>query len=215
VAEFQRLFLQLWTAEAAQQVWEENNFPPLHNVGHTLVRVVASTGGGQDYTIYKAYLAALELAQQRIWVTQAYFTPTDAFLEALQAAARRGVDVRILLPGVSDQPVVRYAAHARYTALLKAGVQLYERDDRILHAKTAVIDGIWSTVGSSNWDYLSFVHNDEANAVLLGRECGQQMEALFQQDLRQARSITLQQWQTRPLRERVMETLSLLFQYWF
>jgi cardiolipin synthase A/B len=125
------------------------------------------------------------------------------------------VDVRILLPGVSDQPMVRYAARARYTALLKAGVKLYERDDRILHAKTAVIDGIWSTVGSSNWDYLSFVHNDEANAVILGRDFGQQMEDLFQQDLQHARFITLRQWQARPLGERFMGTLSLLFQYWF
>ena len=136
-------------------------------------------------------------------------------MEALQAAAQRGVDVRILLPGVSDHPSVGYAAHARYTALLKAGVKLYERDDRILHAKTAVIDGIWSTVGSSNWDYLSFVHNDEANAVILGREFGQQMEDLLQQDLRHARFITLRQWQARSLEERFMETLSLLFQYWF
>jgi cardiolipin synthase len=121
VAEFQQLFLQNWTQGEPQQVWTENNFPLLSNVGPTLVRVVASASGGQDYTIYKASLAALGLAQQRIWVTQAYFTPTDAFMEALQAAAHRGVDVRILLPGVSDHPSVVYAAHAHYTALLKAG----------------------------------------------------------------------------------------------
>ena len=84
----------------------------------------------------------------------------------------------------------------------------------MLHAKTAVIDGLWSTVGSSNWGYLSFVHNHEANAVILGWEFGQQMEALFQHDLRQERHITLQQWQARPFGARVLETLSLLFQYW-
>ena len=85
----------------------------------------------------------------------------------------------------------------------------------MLHAKTAVIDGMWSTVGSSNLDYLSFVHDDEANAVIVGRDFGQQMEDLFQLDLSHARSIELEEWNRRSIRERLKERFFSLFKYWF
>jgi cardiolipin synthase len=213
VAEFQRLFLRIW-AEEEENGLAEHNFPPLKNVGDELVRVVASTGGDDEYSIYKAYLAAISLARERIWVTQAYFTPNDEFIDALKDAARRGVDVRILLPGFSDHKMVLYASRAHYTELLKAGIKLYERKDRLLHAKTAVIDGLWSTVGSSNLDYFSFLHNNEANAVILGQNLGRQMEQLFQLDLSHAQSIELEKWKKRPPWERLMEKFSVLFKYW-
>ncbi len=111
--------------------------------------------------------------------------------------------------------MVLYAPHAHYTELLKAGVKLYDRNDRLLHAKTPVIDGLWSTVGSSNLDYLSFLHNNEANAVILGEDFGRQMEGLFQSDLGHADIIDLKVWEKRPLWERFMEKFSSLFKYWF
>ena len=214
VAEFQKLFLRIW-AEEEKDGMAEHYFPPLQNVGHELVRVVASTGGEDEYSIYKAYLAAISLARERIWVTQAYFTPNDEFIDALKDAARRWVDVRILLPGFSDHKMVLYASRAHYTELLKAGIKLYERKDRLLHAKTAVIDGLWSTVGSSNLDYFSFLRNNEANAVILGQDFGRQMEDLFQSDLSHAQSIELEKWKKRPPWERLMEKFSVLFKYWF
>jgi cardiolipin synthase len=214
VAEFQKLFLRIW-AEEEENGLAEHNFPPLQNVGHELVRVVASTGGEDEYSIYKAYLAAISLARERIWVTQAYFTPNDEFIDALKDAARRRVDVRILLPGFSDHKMVLYASRAHYTELLKAGIKLYERKDRLLHAKTAVIDGLWSTVGSSNLDYFSFLRNNEANAVILGQNFGRQMEDLFQSDLTHAQSIDLEKWKKRPPWERLREKFSVLFKYWF
>jgi cardiolipin synthase len=215
VAEFQKLFLRLWAqGKEKGDNHIEHNFPPLSEVGHDLVRVVASAGGKDEYSIYKAYLSAISLAQWRIWVTQAYFSPNDQFISALKDAARRGVDVRIILPGFTDSRFVLYTSRAHYTELLEAGVKLYERDDRMLHAKTAVIDGLWSTVGSSNLDYLSFVHDNEANAVIVGRDFGRQMEDLFRVDLSHARPIELEKWNRRSPWERMKERFFSLFKYW-
>ena len=222
VAEFQKLFLATW-AESDQKTAldRHDNFPPLDEAGAELVRVVPNIGGpdisdnnNNQYDIYATYLAAIKQAQQRLWITQAYFTPDQTLLEALQQAARRGVDVRILLPGFTDAALVIHASRANYTALLEAGVKLYEREDALLHAKTAVIDGVWSTVGSSNFDYRSFLHNNEANAVILGQAFGQQMEALFLQDLQHSRRIRLREWEQRPLWLRAKERFSSLFDYW-
>ena len=215
VAEFQKLFLQTWAQGEEKDNHTEQAPPPLNNVDDDLVRVVASTGGKDEYSIYKTYLNAILLARWRIWVTQAYFSPNDQFISALEDAARRGVDVRIILPGFTDSRFILYTSRAHYTKLLEAGVKLYERDDRLVHAKTAVIDGMWSTVGSSNLDYLSFVHDNEANAVIVGRDFGQQMENLFQHDLSHAQSIELEKWKQRSIRERMNERFFSLFKYWF
>jgi len=213
-AEFQKLFLRTWAESGEPASSNTVNFPPLEKAGEDLVRVVASDGGENEYDIYKAYLAAIALARDRIWVTQAYFSPDDQFLATLKDASRRGVDVRILLPGFTDSRILFHGSRANYTELLKAGVKLYERTDALLHAKTAVIDGMWSTVGSSNLDYRSFLHNNEVNAVILGRQFGRQMEDLFQVDQGRAHAITLQEWERRPLWERLNERFSSLFEYW-
>lgn len=214
VAEFQKLFLRTW-AESGQSASPNTvDFPPLDKAGEELVRVVASTGGENEYDIYKAYLAAIALARDHIWVTQGYFAPDDQFIATLKEASRRGVDVRILLPGFTDSRILFYGSRAHYTELLKAGIKLYERSDALLHAKTAVIDGMWSTVGSSNLDYRSFLHNNEVNAVILGRKFGQQMEHLFQVDQGRAQAITLAEWERRSLWERLNEQFSSLFEYW-
>jgi cardiolipin synthase len=214
VADFQKLFLQIWAKGEEKGNNAEQDFPPLSNVGRDLVRLVSSTGGKDEYRIYKAYLSAISLARWRIWVTQAYFSPNDQFLSALKDAAQRGVDVRILMPGFTDSRFILYTSRAHYTELLKAGVKLYELDDRMLHAKTAVIDGLWSTVGSSNLDYLSFLHDDEANAVIMGSDFGQQMEDLFQLDLSHAQLIDLGKWKRRSVLERMKEKFFSLFRYW-
>src|SRR5690606_36791712 len=98
-------------------------------------------------------------------------------------AAQRGVDVRLILPSRSDSSLVYHAGRAKYRRLLKAGVRIFERQDVLLHSKTAVIDGVWSTVGSANLDWRSFADNDEVNAVVIGREFGEQMVEVFENDL--------------------------------
>jgi cardiolipin synthase len=135
-------------------------------------------------------------------------------LEALMQAAQRGVDVRIILPEHTDHGVVRQAARWHYTRLLKTGVKLYERAATVLHAKAAVIDGVWSTVGSTNLELWSFVSNDEINAVVLGRTFAKDMERAFQDDLEDSNEVLLGEWTRRPLFDRAKEFFFHLFRYW-
>jgi cardiolipin synthase A/B len=223
VAAFERLFQRAWAEErgASDETREDGGDQGAPRViqasldrGNDLVRIVASDGGDDRYEIYEAYLAAIAHAQRRIWVTQAYFVPNREMRSALKRAAQRGVDVRILVPGVSDVQIALNASRAQYESLLRGGVRIYERDDAMVHAKTAVVDGVWSTVGSSNLDMQSFLHNDEANAVIIGRRFGRQMEDLFRRDMQHAREIDAEAWRHRPFTRKVVEQLASLFQYW-
>jgi cardiolipin synthase len=131
-------------------------------------------------------------------------------LQALVDAARRGVDVKLLLPSRSDSALVFNAGRAHYQTLLEGGVKIYERNGAVLHAKTAVIDGVWSTVGSTNLDWRSFRDNDEINAVILGREFAQQMGVMFNQDLDASRQIELHAWNQRSAGSRLKEWMAQL-----
>ena len=123
--------------------------------------------------------------------------PDPQLLKSLKTAAERGVDVRLVLPGRSDSALVFHAGRSHYTSLLDSGVKLYERNGAVLHAKTAVIDGVWSTVGSTNLDWRSFLDNDEVNAVVLGREFGQQMQAAFAADMAASQLVDARAWLLR------------------
>jgi cardiolipin synthase len=140
--------------------------------------------------------------------------PDEQTVEALRSAAQRGVDVKIILPGVSDEGIVFYAGRSHYARLLKSGVKLYEVRESMLHAKTAVIDGVWSTVGSTNMDLWSFLRNDEVNAIILGRDFVTKMEDMFQEDLEESKQIHLEKWRKRPINERVREWFSRLLAHW-
>jgi cardiolipin synthase len=140
--------------------------------------------------------------------------PDEQTLKALTEAARRGVDVKIILPGTSDEGMVFYAGRSHYTHLLKSGVKVYEHRTAMLHAKTAVIDGVWSTVGSTNMDLWSFLRNDEVNAIILGKDFATEMEEMFEKDLEQSNQIYLDQWKKRSLGKRVKEWFTRLLAHW-
>jgi cardiolipin synthase len=176
--------------------------------------VVGSTPGQENRITYIMYVSAFIDAENFIHLTNSYFVPDRQTVKALTNAARRGVDVKIILPGISDEATVLYAGRSHYTHLLKKGVKLYEHRDAMLHAKTAVIDGIWSTVGSTNMDLWSFLRNDEVNVVILGRNFATEMEAMFNKDIAESNQIHLEQWKKRPLIGRVKEWLARLLQYW-
>ncbi len=216
VAEFQQLFISLWNEQDDHEITSADGyFPKLERHGNDLVQIVDSMGGDDEVRIYDVIHAVVRNAKQRIWITQAYFSPADGLVQDLIDAAQRGVDVRMILPGFSDAPIVMYAARANYEDLLESGVKIYERTDTVLHAKTMTVDGIWSTVGSSNFDYRSFLHNNEANAVIMSPEFAGKMQDLFDYDLKRCEQMTLAKWRDRPWSSRVKEQFSKLFRYWF
>ncbi len=214
VAEFQKLFLEMWSSRDGRAVLRPDYFPPLEKKGDDIVRVISSSPEQRVPNIYAAYLSSIMHAKKSILVTQAYFLPGDDILWALARSAGEGVDVKIILPSVSDFWMPLYAGRYNYSKLLKAGVGLYERRGALLHSKTAVIDGIWSTVGSSNLDTLSFLHSAEVNAVVLGLEFARKMEKLFDADLAESDEILPEQWEKRPLSDRFLEWFAHLFRYW-
>jgi cardiolipin synthase len=135
-------------------------------------------------------------------------------VRALRNAARRGVDVKLVLPSVIDHSLVYYAGRSYYNSLLESGVKIYERRGSILHAKTAVIDRVWSTIGSTNMDLWSFLRNEEVNAIILGADFAEEMETLFVKDLENSDEITLEEWKERPFSDRLYEGFSRLLRYW-
>ncbi len=214
VAAFQQLFVDLW--EQLDEPVGDLYAPPARRLdrGDTLVRVLASVGGDDELSeIWIAYQAAAKVAADRIWITQSYFAPDEELMAAITEAAARGVDVRILVAGFSDSDLLLNASRAYYGDLLEAGISVFESQEHILHAKTMVVDGYWSTVGSSNLDYLSFLHNHEANAVILGAKFAAQLEDAYLADLENAVQIDAEQWRRRSLWQRAKELASYFVRY--
>ena len=208
VADLQRLFFRHWQEQGGPALAPREYDPKPVAADHQVVRVIGSTPDQQPPYYYVTLLSAIRTAESRIWLTEAYFVPTHQELEDLVHAAKRGVDVQILLPSRSDSDAALNVGRSHYDDLLEAGVKIYEYQRGNLHCKTAVIDGVWSAIGSSNFDPRSVIYNDEVDAVILGRETGAQMEAMFKADLMRAKEITLAAWRDRPFDEKVREMLS-------
>ncbi|MYM83309.1 cardiolipin synthase [Duganella sp. FT50W] len=213
VQAFQWLFIRQWTKADQSDLREADYFPKPVIAGDKVVRVLGSEPDGH-FEIYKAYALALQEAKKSIHLTVAYFVPDRQTVDALKAAARRGVDVKLVVPGVSDVGMVAYAGHSFYDELLAAGVHIYQLKLAVLHAKTAVIDGKWSTVGSTNIDMRSFLHNSEVNVIVMGEAFGTEMEKAFQEDLRDSTQVTLESWRKRPLSNRMKEWSARFMNYW-
>lgn len=210
---FQWLFVRQWATQDRTDLPEAEYFPQQVIAGDKVVRVLASDPGGQ-FEIFKAYSLAIQEAKKSIHLTSAYFVPDRQTIDSLIAAAKRGVDVKIVLPGVSDSGLVFHASHSLYDELLSNGIKIYHLKLAVLHAKTAVIDGTWSTVGSTNIDMRSFLHNSELNVVVLGAAFGNEMEKAFQEDMRDSKQITLADWRNRPFTDRMKEWAARMMNYW-
>jgi cardiolipin synthase len=214
VAELQKLFLDMWKSQSGPALPKGKYFPELEKEGNSIVQVVASTPQEPNRSIYTMYMSAIMNAQKSIHIANAYLVPGNRMLKSLADAAQRGVDVKIILPSSSDFWMVFYAGRFNYSYLLKSGVKLYELHGAVLHSKTAVIDGVWSTVGSSNLDSRSFLHDAEVNVVILGRDFADAMEAMFGSDLAGSQEILPEEWEERPYRDRIKEWTAQLFRYW-
>jgi cardiolipin synthase len=203
----------VWEREKKEKLSEAELLPQQKPIGSLAMRAIEGTTDQGINPLYVTFISAIASAESEIHITMAYFVPDRQLLDELKAAARRGVDVKLVLPSRTDGWVVFHAGRSFYDELLEAGVKIYERKNRLLHSKYAVVDGVWSTVGSSNMDWRSLLHNLELNAVVLGPEFGARMEALFQKDVANSTEITRESWAARPLPDRLREAAARSWAY--
>ncbi|HET9976929.1 MAG TPA: phospholipase D-like domain-containing protein [Burkholderiaceae bacterium] len=182
--------------------------------GERIVKLLASDPRDEVNRIYTTLLGAVEASRRSVFLTMAYFAPGEDFVAALCRAAKRGVKVELVLPGRSDFALILHAGRSYYAQMLECGIKLYEMERAVMHSKTAVIDGVFSTVGSSNLDWRSLVSNNEVNAIVLGEDFGAQLEALFVKDRSASVAIEADQWRRRGLRQRALELMGRAAERW-
>lgn len=210
VAEVQKLFLAHWDTQ--QTIDQAYFFPAIDNKGKELVRVIGSAPAKGMPLYYATLVSAIQHAEKEIYLSSAYFVPTHDQKTMLIAAAKRGVDVHLLLPGISDSAVAIRVQHSHYEDLLENNIHIYESNAEILHAKTVTMDGVWSVVGSSNFDYRSAASNHEIDIVVLGTTTAAALKQKFKQDVQKAKPIDLATFKQRPLLEKIKEKFYRVFQ---
>ena len=212
VAHMQAAFMDNWMKVSGTVRDGEAYFPVIEANGpHTAQMFQSSSQGGAE-SMHLMYLLSVAAAKESIDLAMAYFVPDEIALEALVAALRRGVRVRIIMPGpITDANLVRRASRALWGSILEAGAELYEYEPTMYHCKVLVVDGLWVSVGSTNFDARSFRLNDEANLNIYDREFALRQIADFENDLKRSRRITYEEWANRPWTEKAWERLWALF----
>ena len=209
VAEIQRLFFHTWRGQGGDPMpmrgGPERGPPRPAIQGRETLRIDGSAPGERRPLYNMAMAAAIGASRRRILLATGYFIPTAGEVRLLAQAARRGIAVDLMLPGYSDVPSAVHAARGLYGRLLRAGVRIHEVHRGMLHAKVATIDGVWTAIGSSNFDRRSLYFNNEIDAIVLGRETAGAVEAMLRAEIGRSVHVTLRDWQTRPLRERARE----------
>ena len=214
VAELQQLFFNTWKRQNGDPVAAANYFPVLRREGVQTIRIIGSAPGEERPLYYLSLERAVRAATNRIWLSTGYFVPPHQEREDLARAARRGVDLKLIVPSHSDVEAAVSAGRAAYGDLLEAGAHIFEMQNAVLHSKLATVDGVWTAIGSSNLDRRSVVFNNEVDAIILGAATASQVEALLQQDVAASVAVTLQAWRNRPIGERLDELEARLWEYW-
>lgn len=210
VAELQRLFMDHW--DQTQPIDQTSFYPNIGNKGNELVRVMGSAPTKGLPLYYVTLVSAIENAENEIILSSAYFVPTPEQKKQLINAAKRGVQVNLCLPGISDSSLAMLVQHSHYEDLLESGINIFEMDDQVLHAKTVSIDGVWSVIGSSNFDYRSASTNQEVDVVVLGKETSTELKNKFNQDTVNAKKIELSAFKKRPFIQKIKEKFYRIFQ---
>jgi cardiolipin synthase A/B len=211
VASLQAAFQEHWVKTFGEALGGTGQFPALTKAGDLNAQVILSRSFSMA-PIPLLQAVAFSAAEKRIWITNAYCTPTDDQVDLLVKAVKRHVDVKLILPGKNDdQPLTKSAGRAAYGRMLEGGVKIFEYQPTMIHEKSMVIDGLFSLVGSSNLDARSSEINEELDVAVYDRNFGQTMEGVFEGDLRHSVEYTLQQFQHRTLWERTTEWLMLPF----
>jgi cardiolipin synthase len=204
VGQMQAVFNDNWTKATGVVLDGPDYFPPLKAEGAIPAQMFSSSPTGGSESMHLMYLMAITAARRRIDLSSAYFVPDELAVKALVAAARRGVAVRIIVPGkIIDSDIVRAASRERWGELLKAGIRIAEYQPTMYHVKALVVDTLLVSVGSTNFDNRSFSLNDEANLNVLDAGFARQQEAVFEDDWRHARPVTLTRWEQRPVLDKL------------
>ena len=214
VRELQRVFLVDWARQRDRAMDFGRYLEQPKRLGATMVQVLTNHRRRWRGRIRAAYLHAWKRASGTIYIENAYFLPDRGLIRTLGNAARRGVDVRVIVPSRMDVQAVYYASRAVFGALLRRGVRIYEWQGEMLHAKTCVVDAVWATIGSANLDPRSRYHNREANVAVFDHRVGTEMVRAFHEDLQRSREVVPAEWQRRGLWTRVLERLLYYFKYW-
>jgi cardiolipin synthase A/B len=212
VAQLQGVMLDNWSKATGKVLHGPDYFPPLANVGEEKAQVFASSPNGGSESMLMMYLIAITAATRSIDLSSAYFVPDDITRRALIAAVRRGVKVRIITPGqYIDAETVRRASRGMWGDLLAAGVEMYEYQPTMYHCKVMIVDGLMTSVGSTNFDVRSFRLNDEANLNVYDAAFAKRQTKNFEADMAHSRRITHAQWLARPASEKIAEHTLALF----
>ena len=212
VPQMQAAFVDNWTKVSGQTLHGDDYFPESAPAGELFAQLFKSSKDGGSESTHLMYLMSIAAAAKTIDLSMAYFVPDDLATEALVAALKRGVRVRIVMPGTkTDAALVRGASRAKWGPILQAGAELYEYQPTMYHCKVLVVDGVWTSVGSTNFDNRSFRLNDEANLNILDREFAARQLIDFEADLKKSRRITYDEWASRPVHEKAWEHFLGLF----
>jgi cardiolipin synthase A/B len=211
VAQMQAAFVDNWVKVSGAVLDGPEYFPAIPETGTELAQVFKSSRDGGSESMHLMYLLSTVAATRSIDLAMAYFVPDDLAQDALLDALHRGVKIRMILPGpITDTEVLRKASHEKWGTLLQAGAEIYEFQPTMFHCKVLVVDGLWSSVGSTNFDNRSFRLNDEANLNVYSREFAERQIAVFNDDLKRSRRISYAEWRNRPLWEKVTERVETL-----
>jgi cardiolipin synthase A/B len=218
VENLQSAFAELWAFSTGEVLTGESFFPDAVSVDrdpdHDSVTSlgIISSPGSEEHPLRLFYFLTFLAARQRLWIASPYFVPDKHTREVIKRRARAGVDVRLLLPNeLTDAKPIRYASHSYYAELLAAGVRIFEYQPSMMHAKTLVVDSLWAVVGSANMDIRSKELNEENVIGILEADFAVQLEQSMEADLLRSTEIDRVQWRRRPIRNRILERISVLF----
>jgi cardiolipin synthase A/B len=208
VKSLQAAFAESWLETTGIAIGGDGYFPTLERRGDVPGQIIRSSPIGGSFQNYMLFLLSINSAKSSILITNAYFIPDNVMTEALVKAARRGVRVVVLVPGESDSRIAYTASRSHYGPLLLGGVKIFEYKASLLHAKTMVVDGVWATIGSTNFDNRSFALNQEINLTVYDRGVARQLEQIFDEDLKYSKPISYDEWKSRGIFERLIELFS-------
>jgi len=201
----QAAFAESWLETTGKAIGGNSYFPRLEPRGNTPVQIVKSSPLGGSFQNYMLFLLTINSAKKSILITNPYFIPDDVMTESLVRAAGRGVQIQVLVPGKIDSEITYTVSRGHYGPLLAGGVKIFEYDACLLHAKTMVVDGVWATIGTTNFDNRSFALNQEINLTIYDTGVTQRLEQIFQDDLKYAKPISYEEWKSRGIIERIVD----------